>query len=307
MNELAEIIATGGGGHHFSFRLLDENGELKRTQIFSDLSLSMRAATDPNPKPIGETTVFINGSASTLPVTEYRFGNLEGTDDMFRLLKGVIEANRIGATLEEPRMQCIVGSPLGAVAAYASGFGPGEDILPYGWPLGFRNVFDLSGDVPRITDRFATAVMIPKPNPQERPGNAYQTSLPKKPTTLLNAMKDEAIVDGKLVPRAPNPLSLRLTTTEIGKTASGVLFVEAQIVGVNGLRRILSLPENTSLLVYSEVYRLAKFLNLPPKLLRRMFIGDNTERGTHGSQLQSFQGLSKIHPSNLRQACRIGF
>lgn len=305
MNELAEIIAMGGGAHPFQFKFLNEKGETSRARVFSDLSLNLRAET--HPEPLGETTVFINGDASTIPVTEYRFGELQGTPDLFRFLTGVVEANRTGATLLEPKVQLMISSPLGAIAACASGIGRGEEIFPCGWPLGFRNIFDLSDDIPRITDRFATAVMVPKPNPQKRPGNAYRTSLPKKPTVLLNAMKDEAIVNGKLVPRTPNPLSLRLATTEIGRTASGVPFVEAEILGVNGLRRILTLPENISLLVYSEVYRLAKLLSLPPKLLRRMFIGDQTKRGTDHSQLQSFQGLAKIHPYNLTQACRIGF
>lgn len=307
MNKHTHVTPIGGSLHSFRFQVPGGPAEGARyTSVENHPDFNLRATAIV--RHLGELAFRIGHATISVPVAEHQFGTLiDGDGGLTRRLQNIIHTNRQGITQDPATLRIVVASPLGAVGAYTSNIGRTENILPYGWPCGFRNIFDTSTGTPRVIDQYATGVFIPRPTPKNPPKiSPYRTALPPEQTTLLNGMKDEAIVGGVWVPRTPEPLSLITKTDNIGQSAEGIPFMTGTVVGLHGLDMLRQLPRDTSILVYSDVYRLAQRLDVPPAILERMFVGGQTQRGPTHTQLQSFGSLNKIHPSNLQQAVQYG-
>lgn len=295
MHKLATVGPIGGSFHSFRFQVASTGGEPAFVNLESDPAYCLRAK--PLIRPLDEVGFYIGKRLITLPVNEQRFGYLDDpSGEIAEHVREVAAFNRRGENLNPRQLQTVVSSPLGIVAAYASGIGRYDSILPFGIPYGFEN-----------KDRFAKGVYIPIPQPQKIPVKSrYKTDMAVGPTQLLNGMKDEAVIDGVVLPRTPHPIKILTEVQEIGRSADGIRFFEGRATRLIGLKQLKELPGNTSILVYSEVYRLARMLRLPPQLLKHLFIGGDTLRTDDKSQLQEFGSLNKVHPWNLDQACRQG-
>ncbi len=295
MHKLANIDPIGGSFHPFRFQVESDGGEPTFVTLESNPAYCLRAK--PMTRPLDEVSFYIGERLVTLPVSEQRFGYLDDPSGEIAVhVREVAAFNRRGENLDPRQLQTVVSSPLGIVAAYASGIGRYDSVLPLGIPYGFEN-----------KDRFAKGVYIPIPQPQKvSTKSGYKTDMAAGPTQLINGMKDEAMIDGVVLPRTPRPIKILTDVHEIGRSANGIRFLEGRATRLVGLKQLNELPEDTSILVYSEVYRLARMLRLPPKLLKRLFVGGDTVRTDDKSQLQNFGSLNKIHPFNLDQACRQG-
>lgn len=293
------INTIGGSPHDSKFRF--EGGE---AVIRAHPDYQVRATTTVESS--GTREFIVGATAVELELLTTKFGGLEDANGLVNRLQD--SSDSYGA---KDGRTIVVTSALGASAATLSGITHrGSSYSIFGWPYGFTTVYDKK-DPGVVTDRFSKGVMLPAPEEKlpSRRNLGFRTPNIPNGTQLINCMNDPLYFRDphsgllKEVPRSSTPLRLLTRRTPLGTNPDGVPITLGNVWGIEGTG---TLPDDATLLVYLDVYRLAFRLGIPQEVLGRMVVALH-DRDEHNNEAPGITKLMRIHPDTLLQAQRGGF
>lgn len=299
MDEPATELINGGF-HSFDFRM--QNGSTAVLPRVEGMPM-IRAKTEVTDA--GAVSVDVaDGVRLPMPFTGLDFGDLEDpVGDVTWFLE------------EEMRhYQTIVGSSIGVRAVMLTRAIIAGNVA---WPVDVVTAASVNPQDPSqmTAEIYAGGVAIPSIRYPKRKVDLHDIATYEVPRSfhLVNCMRDDMYVrasDGVLVPIQRKdelmPLTIERASTKIGVAQDDIPLSRIEVTGIGNLPE--DVPEDTMLLVHSDVAQIAVLHGVSSKVIKKMVIGSSVERDPQSNcPLPIINSLSRIGVATMLRVCQVGF
>lgn len=223
-------------------------------------------------------------AATELPFSEIDFGALQDEEERKRAIDELAE-NAV-----------VIASAIGCRAAALSGV---SRLVAKPAKL-----FDHPHKEGSLCANLAAVPVAPRVMPTDL--TQFQPIQPEGPQRLVNCLQDDMQIllpNGQrvAVPRASNirPFEVESEYIELGQSHERILIAAERPRYIKGLPELV--PDDTLLLVHSEVPKIAAEVGVPAELIQRMVIGTGVERSPDNKPLCIIKGLARIGLTTLGQ------